>query len=190
MLNKTLGLVITLGMLCWSATAHAQQDDLAQARTSAAALGKALMTELTSAMQQNGPLAAIDVCHLQALPIAEQISQMQGWQVARTSTKVRNPQNKADAWELEQLAAFEKKLRDGTPIDQLDVLSTHQQDGKIVQRYMKAIGIQPGCLACHGSKLSPDVAAKLDALYPQDQAKGYDVGQLRGAFTLQRDLKH
>jgi len=44
------------------------------------------------------------------------------------------------------------------------------------------------CLKCHGEDIDPKVAAKLDALYPQDNARGYKVGQVRGAFTLKKKL--
>jgi len=53
---------------------------------------------------------------------------------------------------------------------------------------MQAIPVGEPCLACHGKNLKPEVAAKIDQLYPKDQARGYDLGQLRGAFTLRRTL--
>jgi len=36
--------------------------------------------------------------------------------------------------------------------------------------------------------LSPDVTATLAALYPQDQATGYQEGDLRGAFVVVKNL--
>jgi hypothetical protein len=44
------------------------------------------------------------------------------------------------------------------------------------------------CLMCHGDNIDPATAAKLDELYPQDQARGYTAGQVRGAFTLKKKL--
>ena len=49
---------------------------------------------------------------------------------------------------------------------------------------MKAIPTAELCLACHGTKIDPVVAAKLTELYPRDQARGYKVGDIRGAFTF------
>lgn len=49
---------------------------------------------------------------------------------------------------------------------------------------MRAIVIEPPCLACHGEALAAPVAAAIDALYPQDEARGYRAGELRGAFTI------
>ena len=44
------------------------------------------------------------------------------------------------------------------------------------------------CLKCHGENLDPETAAILDELYPQDKARGYKAGQVRGAFTLKKTL--
>jgi hypothetical protein len=56
-------------------------------------------------------------------------------------------------------------------------------------RYMKAIptAAKP-CLACHGAKISPEVAAKLDDIYPEDKARGYGAGDIRGAFTIRQPM--
>jgi hypothetical protein len=44
------------------------------------------------------------------------------------------------------------------------------------------------CLKCHGTDIDPAVAAKLDALYPKDMARGYKAGDVRGAFTLRQPM--
>ncbi|MFT6919058.1 MAG: hypothetical protein ACJA2G_001693 [Cognaticolwellia sp.] len=59
-------------------------------------------------------------------------------------------------------------------------------DLKSVLRYMKAIPTGGLCLACHGSKLADDVSSKVNELYPNDQATGFKLGDIRGAFTLQK----
>jgi len=58
-------------------------------------------------------------------------------------------------------------------------------DGK--QAYMRAIFINPPiCFGCHGKpeELKPEVTAALARLYPNDQATGYQKGELRGAFVV------
>ena len=45
-----------------------------------------------------------------------------------------------------------------------------------------------GCLACHGSDIEPQTAAAIRALYPDDEAVGFAVGDLRGAFSLTRTV--
>lgn len=174
-----------IGALIWGG-AQAQDATLLAARASAQKLGQALQAELSAAMQSGGPMAAIEVCNVRALPLAQQISQQQGWQVGRTSTRLRNPQNRADDWELAQLAKFAERIQAGESADTLEVLQQQAHHGQTVVRYMKAIVVQPACLACHGSALPDEVSARLDQLYPQDRARGYQAGDLRGAFTLQR----
>ncbi|MGM0774574.1 MAG: c-type heme family protein, partial [Pseudomonadota bacterium] len=41
-------------------------------------------------------------------------------------------------------------------------------------------------LGCHGKSIDPEVKAKLDELYPEDQATGFSEGDLRGAFVVTR----
>ena len=60
--------------------------------------------------------------------------------------------------------------------------------GQKTFRYMKAIPTGSLCLACHGDKLDPEVDAKLKALYPNDTARGFKEGDLRGAFTIAKPL--
>ena len=45
-------------------------------------------------------------------------------------------------------------------------------------------------LACHGpaDKLTPEVSAKLRALYPEDKGVGYNIGQIRGAMTIRKAM--
>ena len=57
-------------------------------------------------------------------------------------------------------------------------------EGKRTFSYMKANGTQPVCTACYGGGIAPEVAAALDALYPEDRAQGFEVGEIRGAFSI------
>jgi hypothetical protein len=45
--------------------------------------------------------------------------------------------------------------------------------------------LQPLCVACHGKFLAPDVAAIIEEAYPEDQATGFEVGDLRGVFWVE-----
>lgn len=175
--NYLLLLLVLLSPVCAA-------DDIAEARNNALLLGKTLQTTLMAAMQSGGPAKAIAVCNTAALPLTAQISEQSGWHIRRTSLKIRNPANIADSWERKQLQQFEQRLQADEPADALEVFTEQVQDGKTVQRYMKAIPVQAGCLACHGSPV-PDV---IHTLYPADQAYGYQTGQLRGAFSLRRIL--
>jgi len=159
----------------------APADRVEEGRAIAAAFSTELRTALQAAMAEGGPLAAIRVCNEEAPRIAAAAAERSGAEVGRTSLKVRNPANRPDAHERAVLAAFADQLEpgaEGPPPERLDVL----EDGRV--RYMSAIVIQPPCLACHGESLAPPVAEAIAARYPQDAARGYELGELRGAFTI------
>jgi len=183
-----LSFAVTTALLLAFANTWATESEIEieQARQASLDLGKTLKQELLTAMQTGGPVEAIAVCNLKAMPLAEQISQETGWQVGRTSLRVRNPANTPDDWERQSLQQFQARLEDGEPLATIEAVTTQQRNGKTVQRFMKAIAVQAPCLACHGTELAPAVAQKLDALYPNDRARGYQLGDLRGAFTLER----
>ena len=140
---------------------------------------KNLQSQLMQAVQSGGPVAGIQVCNLEAPRLAEQHSQSD-WQVARTSLKYRNSENAPDAWETEQLQMFDQQVQDGKDPKQMWAI---QEDAKQI-RVMKAIPAKGICLTCHGQQITPAVSAKLDELYPNDLATGYELGQIRGAFSL------
>ncbi|HRP34587.1 MAG TPA: DUF3365 domain-containing protein [Gammaproteobacteria bacterium] len=165
-----------------AATAVADAPDrAAEGRAMAGQFGAELRTALQDAMAAGGPIAAIKVCNEDAPRIAAAAAQASGATVGRTSLKLRNPDNRPDEHEravLEEFAAAVAANPGAPPPERLDTLA----DGRV--RFMSAIIVQPPCLACHGDALAPPVAAAIGALYPDDQARGYQAGELRGAFTI------
>lgn len=147
-----------------------------------------LKGELVKGMNKSGPVGAIEVCHKVAPGLAQAHSQMSGWQVGRTSLKVRNPDNAPDAWETAVLNEFESRKAAGEDPMKLVKAAVVEENGRRIFRMMKAIPTAEVCTKCHGEVLAPPVAAKLDELYPGDQARGFKVGDLRGAFTLKKPL--
>lgn len=149
-----------------------------------------LKGELVGALKAGGPVNAIGVCSVKAPDIADVHSTAKGWSVGRTSLKLRNPANAPDAWETKILKDFEDRKAKGEDITKMEYAEIVQgSGGKKEFRYMKAIptAAKP-CLACHGGKISPQVAAKLDELYPEDKARGYSAGDIRGAFTIRQPM--
>lgn len=144
---------------------------------------QALVTTVTEAMQRGGPAEAVTTCQLVAPSIAAAHSTA-GWRVGRTALRWRNAANAPDAWERQTLEAFAQRVTAGEPMETL--VASAVVDGEF--RLMKAIGTAPLCLNCHGEALSPGVARIIDEHYPDDQARGFQTGDLRGAFTLRRAL--
>lgn len=180
-------LLIILSTTLWSLAGATQSgaDLKTEALIIAKKFGGELKPQLKSALQSGGPLKAIEICASEAPAIAEKLSKTTGWTVKRVSLKPRNSKTAvADRWEQEVLKTFEKRLADGEPVSQL------VYDERIANRYrlMKAQAVEPICLACHGSHLAPEVEQALERYYPHDKAKGYRIGQIRGAFSLAREL--
>jgi hypothetical protein len=176
-------------LFCLSLSLAAHADDLPALTAEGKALippfQQQLMATVKNAMQAGGPVKAVESCQLLAPQIASQHSQTP-WTVGRTSLQVRNPANTADAWEQQVLKDFATQQANGQPL--IGMQQVAKVDGEL--RIMQAIPVGEPCLACHGKNLKPEVAAKIDQLYPKDQARGYDLGQLRGAFTLRRTLEN
>ena len=186
-----LGLAVSVGC----PFANAQNDELAdsevqtkvkQARVHAKALGGALKSRLKQAIQSGGLEAGVEECQLAAEPIAEGLSQ-NGWEVGRTALKLRNPNNAPDEWEREQLALFtslleKAKLEGKQPSMPMDTSKYNSDSGEF--RYMMAIQQGQVCMACHGGQVAPSVKDTILKHYPNDEATGFELGELRGAFTL------
>ena len=133
-----------------------------------------LQAALQSAMSSGGPVAAINVCAEIAPKIASDLSRASGAKLRRTSLRFRNPANAPNAWETRALETLE--ATDGREIFEPDAFGG--------ARYAKPIPTAAVCLACHGETLAPEIEAELAAAYPHDRARGFAVGDLRGAFTV------
>ncbi len=156
-----------------------------QSRTVVKVFVGELKHELKSALKAGGPIAGIEVCSKLAPAIAEAQSRKMGWVVGRTSLKPRNPENSPDAWETKVLKDFEVRKAAGEDPKKMEFYAETQLQGKAVFRYMKAIptAAKP-CLACHGENIKSGIASKLDENYPNDKARGYRAGDIRGAFSI------
>ena len=182
---KSLGaLLLTAVVYHTTALAAEPEAQVDASRAVAAEFMKSLKSELMQAMQAGGPVNAIGVCNLRAPAIATETGALKGWQVGRTSLKLRNLANAPDEWERARLESFEQRKQAGEDPATLEYYEVIEQDGVPVFRYMKAIPTAEVCLSCHGEKIEPAVAAKLAELYPMDQARGYQEGDIRGAFTF------
>lgn len=171
-----LGMTLVLPVIAAAGTG----DLLERSRAIAGDFQQQLGGQLKSAMAEGGPVAAIEVCAEVAPEMAAQASAESGASVGRTALRVRNPGNAPDADAEQILRAFSERLATGesTPIEHFDTAP----DGGT--RYMRAIVLQPLCATCHGASLAPAVAEAVAAHYPEDEAVGFAVGELRGAFLI------
>ena len=162
------------------AAADEVDPNVAKSRELVATFGGELKAELKQSLGEGGPVAAIAVCKERAPQIASALSRSSGAKLRRTSLRYRNPLNAPEPWEADVLRAFEKEQLENpeAPLEYLSQL----QDGSI--RYMSAIRTGAVCLACHGENLADTISQQLQADYPHDRARGYALGDIRGAFSL------
>jgi hypothetical protein len=122
------------------------------------------------------PVHAIGICQVQAPRIAESLS-ADNVRVGRSSHRLRNPANTAPDWV--------------SPVLQEYLDSNEQREPRTVDLagnqigYVEPIVMQPMCITCHGDNLAPDITTSIQALYPEDRATGFAVGDLRGVFWVE-----
>lgn len=188
---KTSSKIITLGaslFLC-SYSSLAQESNTDALKTEAITLvkqfGGTLKPLLKKAMNEGGVKQAIEVCSVKAPEIAKDLSLTSNWQVKRVSLKARNSHSATpDAWEKTTLEEFNKRQQQGEKANTIAKAEIVNNEF----RFMKAQGVAPLCLTCHGSELTDETKALLTQYYPKDQATGYSLGEIRGAFSLTKKL--
>ncbi len=156
----------------------AETDDAFRARAQAAVgrLKTGLMGALQAAMAEGGAVGAVGVCNVEASGIAAKAGQ--GLDVGRVSHKARNPTNRVEPWMRAALAGFE-----GTTAEKpAEPVVVKRPSGE--RAYFEPIYTGGVCITCHGSAVPEPVAQKIAALYPEDRAMGFEVGELRGAFRV------
>ncbi|MCP5008069.1 MAG: DUF3365 domain-containing protein [Planctomycetes bacterium] len=163
--------------------------DIAALKTEAIGIvkqfGGTLKPLLQSTMKESGPVEAIKVCSNNAPLIAEQLSKDTAWNVKRVSLKTRNAQTATpDEWETKILEQFDQRQAKGESAKKMAYAEI--VEGQF--RFMKAQGVEPVCLKCHGDAIAPKVDRALRLFYSGDRARGYLPGQIRGAISLRKPL--
>lgn len=140
-----------------------------------------LKPRLKRSLEEGGPAMAVEVCAGEAPQIADSLAQETGWSVSRVSLKTRNAKRaEADEWERAMLQTFDQRAEAGEPVAALNASAI----GNGQFRYMQAQGVEGVCLVCHGEHIGQEARAALDRYYPDDNATGYRVGQVRGAISI------
>ena len=175
-----------------AATGAAQAADVAALKQEGRQIVKqflgTLKPELKKALQAGGPVHAIDVCHEKAPQITAELSHKTGWQLKRTSLKVRNPANAPDAWEKRVLQRFEQQKAQGAEVKKLEYGEVVEESGRKVFRYAKAIPAGKVCVVCHGEHVPAPVMKAIRTYYPHDRATGFRPGDIRGMFSFKKPL--
>jgi len=143
-----------------------------------------LSSNLLHAIATGGISNALGYCSLKALPLTESAASRHQVQLARITHRPRNLQHRADPAELTLLDTYRDELRRGnTPLR--PVALTNVTGG--VRFYSPIVITNPLCLNCHGTpgvELRPENLAVIRRLYPEDEAIGFKLGDLRGLWRI------
>ncbi len=170
--KRSLSAVLALAAL--AAVAQAGDDPAAQGASLLAPFKADLKNALMAGMKE-GPATAIEVCSDDAPGIAAKLS-VDGVLMGRSSHKLRNPDNAAPDWLAPIIDAY------ATGESELAPVVVDLDDGR--HGYAEPIRVQPLCLTCHGETVHADVAERIEALYPDDEATGFSEGDFRGVFWV------
>lgn len=138
------------------------------------ALFQQLSGKLMAAMSQ-GPAQAIAVCRKEAPKIATSVGEEQDVKIGRVGVRLRNPNNTGPAWAAPLIEA-----KQDTPV------FANLSNGSAAA--LLPIKLQGQCLMCHGPKeqIAPIIQDQLAKLYPNDEATGFQEGELRGRFWVEK----
>ena len=157
-------------------------DIASQART-------VISGNLMAALIEGGLEYAIGFCNLKASPIVDSLRKNYGAEIRRVTFKARNPADRPDEIEAKILEAYTEAIANGQAMaDHVQILD----DSQVL--FARPITIDNAlCLSCHGTpgqELSADAQALIRKYYPDDEAVGYQIGELRGMWSIRLQKKN
>ncbi|PRY89606.1 Tll0287-like domain-containing protein [Mongoliibacter ruber] len=149
----------------------------------------ALIGTLQEAIAEKGVTGAIEFCNVEALPILQEVSDKYNVEVRRASFDYRNPVDAPKEYEAGILDTYVYNMENNLESEP----SVQKFENGDVLLYTKAIKIPGGlCLNCHGEpgkEIAQETLNKIDELYPEDKAKGHQIGDLRGMWSIRMTKK-
>lgn len=163
------------------------QEEIQQYTEAGKQIAKGTFMELSGnlkkAMKEGGVKEAAEFCKVVAAPLTDSLSGIHEAVIKRTSLKLRNPKNKANAEELAILQEYEAQFAEQHELKPI----VQAIDSTTVQFYAP-IMTQQLCLSCHGSigeELTTENYEIIRQLYPEDKAIGYAEKDFRGMWSIQ-----
>lgn len=107
---------------------------------------------------------------------AASLSREHGWQVRQMAIRYRNPAHEPDAEgrRVHRMMERHEELR--------GLWTRDTVDGREGVRYFRRITVRRACLECHGAK--DERPAFVRKRFPDDRAYGFEVGDLRGVYSV------
>lgn len=142
-----------------------------------------LLAHVGSAIQKGGTEYAVEFCNLQASAIVDSLNAVNNCTISRLSEKNRNPEN---------------NLGNSSDITIAEIMSNGSLKDTLLSAentltYYKPIrtGLA-ACLKCHGdpqTDINATTLAKIEELYPNDLATGYQLNDFRGVWKVEFALR-
>ncbi len=136
---------------------------------------------LFAAISKGGTTHALSYCNSNALAITDSMATLYQASIKRVSDKTRNPSNKANDEELEQINHFKIVLAHN------EVLAPVIKTKNDSVSFYYPIVTNNLCLQCHGTPqkdITENTLATLKQVYPNDQAIGYSENEVRGIWSI------
>ncbi|MEX0323741.1 MAG: DUF3365 domain-containing protein [Puniceicoccaceae bacterium] len=185
-----LFVILPLAVMAGAGTDSQLEKARAKAMPVIKNLVETLEGRLVKAMQEEGPVAAISVCQDQALELTAAVRKEKEIDyLKRVGVRIRNNENQPDPSEQRALDYFLKQQSSTGSLPQDWVDTVELDNGTTQIRYYRAIVTQARCLLCHGpEEMMPDMIRNaIDERYPNDAARGFKEGDLRGLLVVGLD---
>ena len=140
-----------------------------------------LLANVGKAIQQGGPVHAVEFCNLKASSITDSWNLVNNCIITRDSEKNRNSENFLQNETDKNLWKYYAGNAPGAVSDTL----VREGDELVFYKPIR-IGM-PACLNCHGTpgkEIDNATLEKLQTLYPADLATGYQLNDFRGMWKI------
>jgi len=107
---------------------------------------------------------------------AKRIGEANGWTVAQLAEKYRNPVNTAD----KEATKYIHTLAADPAIQGVWIHT--EMNGVPGMRYLRRIEVKESCMPCHSTRDSRPEFIKTG--YPRDRAYNFEVGEIRGLYSV------
>ena len=139
--------------------------------------------QLKKAISEEGVPGALKYCNVNAYPLLDSLQKTYGASIKRASLRARNVLDEPNSIERQILEAYQYNIEQGIDLDE-----NVQRLGDTAILYSKPIILNNGiCLNCHGdpqNEIGASNSELIQELYPNDNAQGHKMGDLRGMWSI------
>lgn len=174
-------LSFALSSVLLHASPSSEEQAIAKGNQISGTLLQKLGGELKHQIQTSGAIGALNFCAQNALTLTDQVAKESNAPIKRVSLRNRNPINKANPQEAALLKDWEALTQNGQPLPPHKLFNISENT---IMYYKPILINNEACLKCHGN-IEGELAKEIKAVYPEDRATGYKMGDLRGMIAIE-----